>query len=283
MRKLISRLIAAAILFCGAPVANTQNLQGVSHSSKSFVDICAHKMKSVLISGRSRFVCDEAGIFSGSAIRNAAVRLAAVEAGPKHACGYRSDGRIKMVGYQFGVAAVEKLDRGEDIKTFTERVFNLWGVGNTPCNDGILLAFSLNDRKTYLKTGKGSRAVLTDSHAAAILESLKPHLRSQKYDDALMLAITRVIEEALKRGKPPPFYRIDRVLLGVPYAILSHPWESFAFCIIFVVIQSWYQSAFLPWLRPPEVEFLRKLRHLQEARTKFSGQCHLNICVCVHT
>ena len=42
--------------------------------------------------------------------------------------------------------------------------------------------------------------MLSDGHAAEILESLKPELRSEDYDAAVEKAVNRIVEEALSKG-----------------------------------------------------------------------------------
>ena len=233
--------VAAMISLCGVAIAQMLALPGTPHQ---FADRCS----SSAIEQRSRLVCDEAGLLSSAARSRIATRLAALEASPLHECGDR------LVGYQFGVATVDRLPEGEDIKAFSEQVFNRWGVGNVPCNDGVLLILSRLDQKMFLKTGRGARSVLTDGHAADILVSIKPHLREGDYDVALEMAVSRVIEEALEPGRPIYYYGyISDEVYGT----------IFVGILLLCMLYSWYS-----WGR--RLSFERKLNTLQAARSTFA-------------
>ena len=206
---------------------------GGVHSSRSFpvADACV-----------THLVCDDAQLLSSSVLHELDVQLSNLASSEAlHECGGAGP-----QPFQFGIATLEQLDvaAGEDIKTFTERVFKKWGLGHQECNDGVLLALSRDDRKSYIQTGAGARKVLLDNHGAAILASLRPYLRNGDYDAALTLAVTRVIEEALKPGSPPLFYRIDQATFGIPHMCEQNRAVGLAFvALVGFVVYGWVSAA----------------------------------------
>ena len=136
-------------------------------------------------------VCDPDRILSPPARQRLAERLRALERSGTP-CG---DAGVQP--FEFGVALVDSLEDARGMQTFTEEVFDSWGVGHRSCNNGVVFALSKRDRENYIKTGKGARPFLSDGHAAAILDSIKKELRAGDYDGAVEKAVGRVIDEAL--------------------------------------------------------------------------------------
>ena len=97
--------------------------------------------------GRTWRVCDPASILSRSSNDQIEKRLDAfAKEGPAFGCG--RDGEMKP--FQLGVALIDKIT-GEDVQTFSERVFNRWGIGHRECNNGVIFVLSRLDRKSYIK------------------------------------------------------------------------------------------------------------------------------------
>jgi len=166
----------------------------------------------------------------------------------------------------------------KEVQTFTEQVFNSWGVGHRDCNDGLLLFFAIEDRKNHLKTGLLARSILTDNHIVDILVSVKPELRAKKYEEALLKVVDRVINEALRHGRPPTFYWVDSWLLGAPHFCVSNPAFSFLFLLVALsVLHVWRKDRLQAARR---ASFEGKLKRLQKARDLLSkrGDCREAPC-----
>jgi len=102
-------------------------------------------------------------------------------------------------GVEVGVAVVQALPwwwgveaRSTRIKHTAEGTFNQWGIGNAQCQDGVLLLVAVSERQMYIKTGKGARMVLGDLVAKSILSSMKPLLRTNDYDGAVLLGMKNI-------------------------------------------------------------------------------------------
>lgn len=86
---------------------------------------------------------------------------------------------------------------GDDDFQFALDLFNTWGIGSMPANNGLLLFVSANKRAYRFITGYGMEAVLPDALLSRIGETLLvPRFREADYDGgmlAAMDAVTRVV------------------------------------------------------------------------------------------
>ena len=65
-------------------------------------------------------------------------------------------------GAQFVVVTINSLD-GQDIESYSNDLFNSWGIGSKDNNNGVLLVVAKNDHKYRLEIGSGLEGTLTDS------------------------------------------------------------------------------------------------------------------------
>lgn len=99
-------------------------------------------------------------------------------------------------------------------KEFAKKVFNYWGIGDSYCNNGILIFLSIEDRVGFVATGSGAQSRLTNSRASSIITStMRPYLQRYQFDDALVASL----------------YQIDYYLKG------SVPWNPLYF-IVFIFL-----------------------------------------------
>lgn len=187
-------------------------------------------------SGSSKYVSDSDAIISSATHESIAERLRFVDEDGqkllfKFPCG---DGPDR--GFQFAVALFDKIGEEEDIEKFGAFLVNRTGLGAKECNNGILFVFSRQDRKNYLK---GARPVLTDGHAAEILESLKPEMRSGDYDAAIETAVRRIVGEALSKRGPWQYVSWDGSILHWMWGnlVVASSWLNHYYVFpIFIII-----------------------------------------------
>eukprot|EP01047_Picozoa_sp_COSAG01_P032935 COSAG01_NODE_2401_length_7759_cov_54.707572_3_plen_559_part_00 len=232
--------------------------------------------------GGERHVCDPDKILSDRVYREIAKRLQELEGlgegsgvlqpAVRHPCGAAGN-----QPWQFGVALTDRLAGGpSSIQSFSEETFNRWGIGHPACNNGVLFVLSRSDRRTYLKTGRGARAALTDNHASEILASLRPRLRAGDYNGAVRSAVQRVTDEALTPGRPPLFYRVDRWLVGLPHYLWHSPVAALLAVLIALAAAGVASVAYARHRAARrKATFGQKLRALQRARASMSkrGDC----------
>jgi len=111
--------------------------------------------------------------------------------------------------FEMGAALVRKMhpmdwngNKETTAKSFASSIGDRWGVGDPGCNNGVLLFLSLEDRYAYIKTASTSHQVLTDRLSETVVGNMKPLLREEKYDDALLQAVLQVNDVLLGREIP---------------------------------------------------------------------------------
>ena len=99
------------------------------------------------------------------------------------------------------VFAVFKSLGGEDLVSWTNRVFHAWKIGKKGKDNGVLLAVYWSDHKARMEVGYGFESKLTDAKSKRILEEfLSPNLKINLPDRALTqtaLEVLTVLESPL--------------------------------------------------------------------------------------
>ena len=89
---------------------------------------------------------------------------------------------------QLGLAVVGST-HGESPRTFATRVFNQWGVGHSGKNDGVLLFFALDDRKSEIVMGDGFSGYQSTTDAI-MRDDVVANMKAQRLDLAIIRAAT---------------------------------------------------------------------------------------------
>ena len=75
---------------------------------------------------------------------------------------------------------------GSDIETFSNRLFNRWGVGEKKDNRGVMFVVAKNDRRMRFECGYGAESVVPDAVAKRIiLETVTPAFKSGRFGDGI--------------------------------------------------------------------------------------------------
>lgn len=86
----------------------------------------------------------------------------------------------KKTSIEIGVVTIESLG-DNSIEEFALDQFKRIGVGKKGADNGILIVFSMKDRKSRIEVGNGMEAFLTDSDTYDALEAIKPYFRAGDY------------------------------------------------------------------------------------------------------
>lgn len=120
-----------------------------------------------------------------------------------------------QTGAEVAVVTLQTLG-GEPIEDVANTMFRKWGVGKKGKDEGLLLMLVTGDRRMRLEVGYGLEPIIPDGFAGSVLRSMRPALRSDRYDLALAEALrvigSRIAERkgvsldtALpRRSRPPP-------------------------------------------------------------------------------
>lgn len=97
----------------------------------------------------------------------------------------------KLVAYndstssQIAIVTVPSLG-GSDIFSYSQKLFQQWGIGQKDKDNGILLLVALEDRQARIQTGRGMEGAVPDALAKRIINyRLLPAFRQQQYYQGL--------------------------------------------------------------------------------------------------
>lgn len=101
----------------------------------------------------------------------------------------------------------------QSIEKFATALFNKYGIGNMPKNDGILLLIAYKDRKIRIELGKYyGRA--KDMAAAKIINGvIAPQFKKGNYAEGIKDGVVAIVEEFTDLSVTPLWYRLIPIVL----------------------------------------------------------------------
>lgn len=101
----------------------------------------------------------------------------------------------KKTSTQIVVLTISTLG-GKTIVSYSNELFNSWGIGQRDVGNGVLLCIAKNDRLMRIETGYGVEASLTDAFCANIIdEVMKPQFKNGRFAAGIELALGAIIEK----------------------------------------------------------------------------------------
>lgn len=100
----------------------------------------------------------------------------------------------KATSIEIGVVTVDSLGN-QTIEEYAYKQFNRLGIGKKGANNGLLLVFSLKDRKSRIEIGKGMEPFFTDTQSYYALEEIKVSFRKSLYFDGTNKCINFITNE----------------------------------------------------------------------------------------
>ena len=104
-------------------------------------------------------------------------------------------------------------------ESFATGLFNAWGIGNLPENNGVMLLISSGDRKIRIELGAGYPARYDSIMKNIIEEVISPNLKEGDYETAVVLGVEEIIDTVTVPVSSLYWYRWH-ILAGVG-ALLS--------------------------------------------------------------
>ncbi|MDQ1228812.1 uncharacterized protein QE379_000238 [Sphingomonas sp. SORGH_AS 879] len=100
----------------------------------------------------------------------------------------------RETGHQLAVVTVKTL-HGEDVKDFTMRLANRWGVGRKDLNDGIVILVAANDRKARIAVGIGLEQRLPDAFCQQVMSRIMvPAFAKARIGQGIERGVSAIIE-----------------------------------------------------------------------------------------
>lgn len=116
----------------------------------------------------------------------------------------------------------------KDVEETSLEIARKWKIGDKDTNNGVLLFLVIKDKKSRLEVSDNLATRLTDIQSKAILDNMKPKLRSKDYDGAVLDAVKSITDA--NNGKKIKSDKTSENLTG--YIILI----VFVIFVIIVVI-----------------------------------------------
>jgi uncharacterized protein len=102
----------------------------------------------------------------------------------------------RETGHQLVVVTVSTLE-GEEIKAFTIRLANRWGVGRKGVNDGVVILIAPTERQERISVGDGLRPQLPDSYCQYVLDRVMvPAFARGKFDQGVEAGVSALLTRA---------------------------------------------------------------------------------------
>jgi uncharacterized protein len=96
---------------------------------------------------------------------------------------------------QVAVLTVLSLE-GEDIESFSERVFREWKLGRRAKNNGVLIVIASGDRRMRIEVGYGLEGVLTDLKSGRIIRNvITPSFKANDFDGGVTKGVQAVLAQ----------------------------------------------------------------------------------------
>jgi uncharacterized protein len=102
----------------------------------------------------------------------------------------------RTTGIEMAVVVIRSLD-GASIEETAARLFGMWGIGKKDRDNGLLLLWSVGDRRVRVEVGYGLEGVLPDGKAGAILDGyIIPRFKSGAFDDGIVVGVDALLAAA---------------------------------------------------------------------------------------
>lgn len=173
---LFAALAASLFMLVGALAQQSPSLQ--SSNSPSLGSTFSGSPSGGSLPALTGRVVDDAGIIEPMKRQQLAQKLAAFEA--------KSSDQVVVV-------TVPSL-QGEDIETYSNRLFRSWALGQKQENNGILLVVAPNDRQVRIEVGYGLEGTMTDALSSLIIHTtIIPAFRNGDYSKGITEGVDGIL------------------------------------------------------------------------------------------
>lgn len=102
----------------------------------------------------------------------------------------------RTTGIEVAVVVMRSLDQ-ISIEEAAARLFEMWGIGKKDRDNGLLLLWSVGDRRVRVEVGYGLEGVLPDGKAGAILDGFViPRFRAGQFDEGILAGVDALLAAA---------------------------------------------------------------------------------------
>jgi uncharacterized protein len=94
---------------------------------------------------------------------------------------------------QIALVTINSLD-GSDIESYAVDLFKKWGIGSKSTDRGVLILYAIQDHRARVEVGYGLEPILPDGKVGGFQREAIPLMRSDNYNQALLLVTGRIAE-----------------------------------------------------------------------------------------
>jgi len=132
---------------------------------------------------------------------------------------------------QIAVLVIQSLE-GDDIDSYSNRVFNEWKLGQAKRDNGVLFLISIDDRVMRIEPGRGLEGVLTDAQSSRINRNqVAPFFRRGEYGEGIKAGVVAIIQSI--KGEYQNDNPVKQVRKKKPFS-----WVSLIVLLIIIIISS---------------------------------------------
>jgi uncharacterized protein len=99
---------------------------------------------------------------------------------------------------QVFVVTIHKIDDDEPVEQFANELFAKWKPGGAKTDRGVLMVFSIEDRKRWIEVGYGLEGILPDGKTGDIGRDMVPDLQAANYDGAVRTGVNEISDVIAK-------------------------------------------------------------------------------------
>lgn len=132
---------------------------------------------------------------------------------------------------QIAVLIIQSLE-GDDIDSYTNRVYNEWKLGQAKRDNGVLFLISIDDRQMRIEPGRGLEGALTDARSSQINRNqVAPYFRRGEYGEGVKAAVVAIIQSI--KGEYENDLPVKQKRQKKPFS-----WVSLIILLIIIIISS---------------------------------------------
>lgn len=99
----------------------------------------------------------------------------------------------KNTGGEIAVVSIKSME-GETVEEYAVKLFEIWKIGKSKEDNGLLLLISKDDREVRIEVGYGYEPYITDARAGEIIRNdIVPEFKKSNYEEGTERAIDSII------------------------------------------------------------------------------------------
>eukprot|EP00823_Brevimastigomonas_motovehiculus_P006063 TRINITY_DN476_c8_g1_i1.p1 TRINITY_DN476_c8_g1~~TRINITY_DN476_c8_g1_i1.p1 ORF type:complete len:511 (-),score=143.98 TRINITY_DN476_c8_g1_i1:269-1801(-) len=95
--------------------------------------------------------------------------------------------------FQLAVVVVNRMEGYANGESFARHIMDEWKAGFSECNNGVVFAVAIENRKSGIYSGRGALDLVSSARATVVLDHMGDFMTQQKYDEAISDAVDQLL------------------------------------------------------------------------------------------